>query len=123
LPKVKNLQKTENPNPYPILNIDAKTFVAELIREKVFLMMGEEIPYTTTALVDEIAERKNGVIYIKARILTNNDRYKKMLIGKEGRKIKEIGSYARKEIALATGKKVYLDLQVETDPHWMEIYF
>jgi len=123
LPKVKNLQKTENPNPYPILNIDAKTFVAELIREKVFLMMGEEIPYTTTAIVDEIAERKNGVIYIKARILTNNDRYKKMLIGVSGRKIKEIGSYARKEIALATGKKVYLDLKVETDPHWMEIYF
>jgi GTP-binding protein Era len=62
-------------------------------------------------------------MYIKARILTNNDRYKKMLIGASGRKIKEIGSYARKEIALATGKKVYLDLKVETDPHWMEVYF
>jgi len=122
LPEKKE-EKFENLNPYPVLNIDAKTFVAELIREKVFLMMGEEIPYTTTAIVDEIDERKNGVIYIKARILTNNDRYKKMLIGKEGRKIKEIGSYARKEIALATGKKVYLDLQVETDPHWMEVYF
>ena len=122
LPEKKE-EKFENLNPYPVLNIDAKTFVAELIREKVFLMMGEEIPYTTTAIVDEIDERKNGVIYIKARILTNNDRYKKMLIGKEGRKIKEIGSYARKEIVLATGKKVYLDLQVETDPHWMEIYF
>ena len=122
LPEKKE-EKFENLNPYPVLNIDAKTFVAELIREKVFLMMGEEIPYTTTAIVDEITERKNGVIYIKARILTNNDRYKKMLIGKEGRKIKEIGSYARKEIVLATGKKVYLDLQVETDPHWMEIYF
>jgi GTP-binding protein Era len=122
LPEKKG-EKFENLNPYPVLNIDAKTFVAELIREKVFLMMGEEIPYTTTAIVDEIDERKNGVIYIKARILTNNDRYKKMLIGKEGRKIKEIGSYARKEIELATGKKVYLDLQVETDPHWMEVYF
>mgnify|MGYP000414240644 FL=1 len=122
LPEKKE-EKFENINPYPVLNIDAKTFVAELIREKVFLMMGEEIPYTTTAVVDEMVERKNGLIYIKARILTNNDRYKKMLIGKEGRKIKEIGSYARKEIALATGKKVYLDLQVETDPHWMEIYF
>jgi len=122
LPEKKE-EKFENLNPYPVLNIDAKTFVAELIREKVFLMMGEEIPYTTTAIVDEIDERKNGVIYIKARILTNNDRYKKMLIGKEGRKIKEIGSYARKEIELATGKKVYLDLQVKTDPHWMEIYF
>jgi GTP-binding protein Era len=86
-------------------------------------MMGEEIPYTTTVIVDEITERKNGVLYVKANILTTNDRYRKMLIGASGRKIKEIGSYARKEIALATGKKVYLDLQVETDPHWMEVYF
>ncbi len=107
---------------YPLLNFDAKTFIAELIREKVFLMMGEEIPYTTTAVVDEIIERNDQLTYIKARILTTNDRYKKMLIGAEGRKIKEIGSYARKEIALATNKKIYLDLTVETDPHWMKIY-
>lgn len=107
----------------PLLNMDSRTFLAELIREKVFLMMGEEIPYTTTAVVDEVAERKNGITYIRARILTTNDRYKKMLIGKAGRKIKEVGSYARKEIALATGKKVFLDLTVETDPHWQETYF
>ena len=46
-----------------------------------------------------------------------------MLIGAGGRKIKEIGSYARKEIALATGKIIYLDLIVETDPHWQEVYY
>lgn len=108
---------------YPLLNIDAKTFIAELIREKIFLMMGEEIPYTTTALVDEIKERNEKLTYIKARILTSDDRYKKMLIGKNGRKIKEIGSYARKEIALATNKKIYLDLTVETNPHWVDIYY
>jgi GTP-binding protein Era len=107
---------------YPVLNIDAKTFIAELIREKIFLMMGEEIPYTTTVVVDEITERNNKLTYIKARILTTDDRYKKMLIGAQGRKIKEIGSYARKEIALATNKKIYLNLTVETDPHWIEIY-
>lgn len=116
-------EKIEKKTSYPLLNIDSKTFVAELIREKIFLMTGDEIPYTATVVVDEIAERKNGVTYIKARILTTNDRYKKMLIGKKGRKIKEIGSYARKEIALATAKKIYLDLTVETDPHWQEIYF
>ena len=85
--------------------------------------MGEEIPYTTTAVVDEIAERKNGITYIKARILTTHDRYKKMLIGAGARKIKELGSYARKEIALAIGKKVFLDLTVETDPHWQETLY
>ena len=116
-------EMNENKAGYPLLNIDSKIFIAELIREKVFLMMGEEIPYTTTAVVDEITERKNGVMYIKARILTTENRHKKMLIGSGGRKIKEIGSYARKEIALATGKKVYLDLTVETDPHWQEVYY
>ena len=108
---------------YPILNLDSKIFLGELIREKIFLMMGEEIPYTTTVIVDQIIERKNGTTYIKARILTTNDRYKGMLIGKKGRKIKEIGSYARKEIALAINKKVFLDLNIEVDAHWQEIYY
>lgn len=108
---------------YPLINLDSRTFISELIREKVFLMMGEEIPYRTTAIVDDVSERDNGMTYVKARILTTDDRYKKMIIGHEGRKIKEIGSYARKEIALAINRKVYLDLTVETDPHWQETYY
>ena len=108
---------------YPLLNMDSKSFMAELIREKVFLMMGEEVPYTATAVVDDIKERSNGMLYIKARILTTHDRYKKMIIGKAGRKIKELGSYAREEIALATNKKVFLDLTVETDEHWQDTLY
>lgn len=122
LPEKKEANLEINPHPYPLLNMDSKTFLSELIREKIFLMMGEEIPYTTTVIVDEVSERNKNLTYVKARILTTNDRYKKMLIGAGGRKIKEIGSYARKEIALATGKKIYLDLTVETDPHWQETY-
>lgn len=123
--EAKNDEKTSevNSSGYPLLNIDSNIFIAELIREKVFLMMGEEIPYTTTVVVDKIKERSKKLTYIKARILTTENRYKKMLIGASGRKIKEIGSYARKEIALATGKKIYLDLAVETDPHWQEVYY
>lgn len=120
---LKKIPEIEQKTPYPLLNIDSKTFIAELIREKVFLMMGEEIPYSTTAVVDEIRERSDELTYIKARILTTNDRYKKMLIGEGGRKIKEIGSFARKEVALATGKKIYLNLTVQTDPHWQEVYY
>ncbi|MCX6731320.1 MAG: GTPase Era [Candidatus Roizmanbacteria bacterium] len=122
MPEKKEGENLEHVNPYPVMNIDSRTFVAELIREKVFLMMGEEIPYTTTAVVDEIKNRSNDLTYVKARILTTEDRYKRMIIGAEGRKIKEIGSYARKEIALAIGKKVYLDVTVEVDPHWQELY-
>jgi len=131
--KIFNLLSTSSVNPYrdklinqlkyPILNIDSKTFISELIREKIFLMMGEEIPYTTTVIVDEITERNEKLTYIKATILTTNDRYKKMIIGKKARKIKEIGSYARKEIALATNKKIFLDLTVKTDPHWQKTFY
>jgi len=108
---------------YPTLNIDSKIFISELIREKVFLMTGDEVPYTSTVIVDEIKERNKKLTYIKARILTTHDRYKKMLIGKGGRKIKEIGAYARKEIELATSKKIYIDLTVETDSHWQIEYY
>lgn len=117
------LSEAQQKGVYPLLNVDSYVFIAELIREKVFLMMGEEIPYTTTAVVDDIVTRDNGVLLIKARILTTQDRYKRMLIGTGGRKIKEIGSYARKEIALATNKKIFLELKVETDAHWQETYY
>jgi len=122
LPENKELNIPEDLK-YPLLNIDSRIFISELIREKVFLMMGEEIPYTTMVVVDKVIPRTDKLMYIKARILTTHDRYKSMLIGKEGRKIKEIGSFARKEIALAINKTVFLDLTVEIDPHWQETYY
>ncbi len=119
----RELQEIKEKGVYPTLNIDSKIFISELIREKVFLMTGDEVPYTSTVIVDEIKERNKKLTYIKARILTTHDRYKKMLIGKGGRKIKEIGAYARKEIELATSKKIYIDLTVETDSHWQIEYY
>lgn len=112
-------QREVNPA-YPTLNIDSKTFVSELIREKVFLQTRRELPYTTTVVVDELTERSDTLLYIKARILTTDITYKKMLIGEGGKKIKVLGSMARKEIEIATNKQVYLDLTVEIDKHWMQ---
>lgn len=106
--------------PTPVINMDSKSFLAEIIREKAYLFLRKEVPYTLTALVDEITTRKNKVVYIKARIITRADRYKKMIIGERGRMIKEIGMAARKELETATNKKVFLDLTVETNPHWPE---
>lgn len=105
--------------PHPTLNMDSKIFLSEIIREKVFLKTRKEVPYTTTVVVDEIIERDSDLTYIKARILTTQDTYKKMIIGARGRKIKEIGAMARKELEIATDKKIYLDLTVETDKHWV----
>lgn len=104
----------------PGLNLDSKTFIAEIIREKAFLFLRREVPYTLTTVVDDVTERGNVTVYIRARILTSVDRYKAMIIGKNGRMIKEISMAARKELETATGKKVFLDLTVETDLHWME---
>ncbi len=104
----------------PGINIDSKLFIAEIIREKAFLFLRREVPYSLTTIVDDIVERQRGALYIKARILTSADRYKSMIIGKGGAMIKEISMASRKELETASSKKVFLDLTVETDPHWME---
>jgi GTPase Era involved in 16S rRNA processing len=104
----------------PGLNIDSKTFVSELIREKAFLNLRKEVPYSITSIVDELVERENGTMYIRGRILTSDDRYKAMIVGKGGTMIKEISMAVRKEMEVASGKKVYVELTVEVDPHWME---
>jgi GTP-binding protein Era len=106
--------------PQPGLNLDSKTFIAEIIREKAFLNLRREVPYAIAAFVDDIEERDNGVTYIKARLLTSADRYKGMIIGANGSMIKEISMAARKELEVAANKKVYLELTVETDPHWID---
>jgi len=119
LPEKDKIINSEN-HVYPALNIDSKTFISEIIREKIFLKTRKEVPYTTTVIVDEITERNKQLTYIKARVLTVDDKYKKILIGENGRRIKEIGSMARRELELATSKKIYLDLHVETDKHWVQ---
>ena len=104
----------------PGLNLDSRTFVAEIIREKAFLFLRREVPYSITTVIDDLIERDNGTLYVKARILTSADRYKAMIIGANGTMIKEISMAARKELETASNKKVYLDLTVETDPHWID---
>jgi len=120
LPEGKPMVETAD-LPQPGLNIDSKTFLSEIIREKAFLFLRREVPYSLTAVIDDTIERDNGVLYIKARILTSADRYKSMIIGKGGVMIKEISMAARKELETATNKKVYLELTVETDSHWMDV--
>src|SRR3989344_3864080 len=110
-----------DPNrPTPAVYLDSKTFIAEIIREKAFLFLRKEVPYTMTAVVDETYKRGNGIMYIRARILTTDDRYKIMIIGEKGRMIKEIGMAARKELETATSQKIFLELTVEVDPRWYE---
>jgi GTP-binding protein Era len=103
-----------------LTNMPNEAWLAELIREKLFLRLREEVPYSTHVEVEEVERRADGTLYVKATIFTNEERYKRMIIGRGGQGIKEIGQSARRELQTVTNGPVYLDLTVETDPHWME---
>ncbi|HYE60130.1 MAG TPA: GTPase Era [Candidatus Kapabacteria bacterium] len=102
-----------------LTNIDNYFWIAEIIREKVFSVFDKEVPYSMSVEVDNV-EEKEGVTVVTARILTNQERYKRIIIGRGGQKIKEIGQMARKELEAATNQKMYLELEVSIDPHWVE---
>lgn len=102
-----------------LTNVNKDFWIAEIIREKIFLAMRKEVPYTVHVELESIEEKKD-ITVVKATIFTYDRRYKEMLIGAGGRAIKEVGIAARKELEQATNKKVFLELNVETDKHWMD---
>lgn len=93
--------------------------IAEIIREKVFMLTDEEVPHSTTCIVESIELGKTSNT-INASIIVDRDSLKKIIIGKQGSKIKEIGSLARVEIEELMGKKIYLDLFVKTVKKWRD---
>ena len=97
-----------------------KEWVEELIREKVFLELEKELPYSTTVVIEDMEERKDGSRFIHANILTTDERYKRMIIGAKGSKIKTIGMQAREELEAVLQCKVYLECEVTVDPKWQE---
>jgi GTPase len=103
----------------PVIGLNSKDYIAEIIREKAYLFLRKEVPYSVNVEVDSVVDKKK-IILIKARILTTADRYKKMIIGRNGKKIKEIGYNARKELELMSSRKIFLELMVEIDKHWAE---
>lgn len=105
----------------PKMAVDGKHWLSEIIREKIFNTFGDELPYGIYVKIDNIEETPK-IIKIEASILTNNQRHKGMIIGKGGRKLKEIGTSARQELEVAAQKKIFLELSVKVDEKWMERY-
>ena len=101
-----------------ITDLGHQQWIEEVIREKVFLSLEKELPYSVKTEVTNIKFRSNGNRFIDATIWTTNDRYKRMIIGNQAKKIKQIGMSARKELETALNTKIFLDLNVKIDPKW-----
>jgi len=92
---------------------------AEIIREKVFRLTGQEIPYSTAVTVDSFSEqKKSSLVKIDATIHIERNSQKGIIIGKNGSKLKEIGTEARKDIERMLGCKVLLKLFVRVQKNW-----
>lgn len=102
-----------------VTNVDVTFMISEYIREKVLELTNEEVPHSTTCIVENIEEDNNAII-INASIIVDRDNLKKIIIGKNGSMIKEIGIRARKDIEELLNKKVYLDLFVKVIPKWRD---
>lgn len=100
----------------------SERFIAtEIIREKVFLLTREEIPYGIAVTIDEFTEKEaKNLIVIKATIHTDRESHKPILIGRRGAMLKEIGRQAREELEALLGCKVFLELFIRVDPGWTQ---
>lgn len=113
----------EGPAHYPemqLTDIGHNQWLEELIREKIFLALEKELPYTIKVSIDELEVRDDGSRFIKADVWTTEERYKRMIIGAKASMIKKISMAARKELEQVTNAKVYLELDVKVDPKWPE---
>lgn len=112
----------EGPQYYPedmVTDQPERFIVAELVREKVLLLTREEIPYSIAVIVERMTAREDRAIMdIHATIYVERNSQKGIIIGKSGRMLEKIGSFARKEIEVLLGMHVYLKLWVKVGKNW-----
>ena len=122
--ELRNALLTLLPNGMPYYPQDQMTtqperfFVGELLREAVFMSYGEEIPYATIVEIAEFREQPGRKTLIRATVYVERESQKGILIGRQGRALKRLGSRARREVEIFLGQPVYLELTVETRPGW-----
>lgn len=102
-----------------ISDLNTRFFVSELIREKIYELAQDEIPYHTAVLIREYQE-KNTLVKIVADIIVQRETQKVILIGEKGSMIKKIGTAARTDIEKFISRKVFLELFVKVKPKWRE---
>jgi len=108
---------------YPDQNLgdrDDSFTVKELIREKILNLTYQEVPYCVAVQMEEMAEREDGLLIIRAIIFVERESQKAILIGRKGQMLREIGERARKELEKHFGKKIFLSLWVKVLKDWRQ---
>ncbi len=94
--------------------------IQDLIREQLLARLKEELPFSIAVFAEEIADRSEGLTFVKATVLVERESQKAIVIGKGGQILKEVGRAARRELEEMYGKKFYLDLWVKVDEDWKQ---
>ncbi len=114
----------EGPKYYPddwVSDHPERFIVAELIREKVLELTYDEVPHAVAVAVERMEPREGkDLVAIEATIYVERDSQKGILIGKEGARLREIGTRARQEMEALLGSKIFLKLWVKVSPKWRE---
>nr|UOZ96940.1 GTPase Era [Cupriavidus sp.] len=100
-------------------------FVAEIIREKLFRFLGDELPYEATVVIDQFSEEPSQAgrpakLVVAATIIVGRDSHKPMVLGEGGARLRQIGSQARQDIAAFCDAQVRLDLWVKVKENWAD---
>jgi GTP-binding protein Era len=106
-------------DPEDLTDRPVRFLAAELIREKVFRLVGDELPYTSTVIIDKFEEGET-LQRIFATVLVENDNQKAILIGAQGERMKRIASEARADLEKLLGSKVYLEIWVKVKSGWAD---
>lgn len=102
-----------------ITNVSRNFLIAEFVREKILHLTNKEVPHTVNCIVESY-EDVGDIIEISVLIVVERDNLKKIIIGKQGRMLKEIGIQARKDIEEFLGKQVFLETHVKTIEDWRD---
>lgn len=102
-----------------LTDLPTKFFVGELIREKIYQLLSDEIPYHAAVNVNEFIERES-IIKIQADIIVQRESQKAIILGERGTMIKKLGMLAREDIEKFLGQKIYLQLFVKVRPKWRD---
>lgn len=100
-------------------DLPTKFFIAEMIREKIFLLYKDEIPYHATVIVNEF-KQKSTLIKIVADVVVQRETQKGIILGEGGKMIRQLGTEARKDIEKFLEQKVFLELFVKVRPKWRD---